>query len=186
MCRALRKFPGLPYVLGLVNRGEPLYYAMFAVTVVFFCYFYVSITFNPAETADNLRKGGGYVAGLRPGTETAQYLDGTLSRLTMLGGLYLAALCLVPDIMLAGIKLQHLPLVGSWFDAHIPRVLLDGLNVNFYFGGTSLLIVVGVALELVNQIEARLIMRHYDRYPPRTSRRNSRARSISNVPVAQL
>jgi preprotein translocase subunit SecY len=182
----VKGIPGLAYLLGLLHRGEPIYYLLFAVTVVFFCYFYVSIIFNPAETADNLRKAGGFVAGLRPGTETARYLDGTLSRLTMLGGLYLAALCLVPDIMLAGIKLQHLPFVGSWFDAHMSRTLLDGLNVNFYFGGTSLLIVVGVALELVNQVEARLIMRHYERYSPRTSRRNSGTRSVSIVPVAQL
>lgn len=182
----VKGIPGLAYLLGLLHRGEPIYYLLFAATVVFFCYFYVSIISNPAETADNLRKGGGFVAGLRPGTETARYLDGTLSRLTMLGGLYLAALCLVPDIMLAGIKLQHLPFVGSWFDAHMPRILLDGLNVNFYFGGTSLLIVVGVALELVNQIEARLIMRHYERYSPRTSRRNSRTSSLSSVPVTQL
>jgi preprotein translocase subunit SecY len=182
----VKDIPGLPYALGLVNRGQPLYYLLFALTVVFFCYFYVSIIVNPMETADNLRKAGGFVAGLRPGTETARYLDGTLSRLTMLGGLYLAVLCLIPDIMLAGIKLQHLPFVGSWFDAHMPRMLLDGLNVNFAFGGTSLLIVVGVALDLVNQVEARLIMRHYERYSPRTSRRNMRLSSVSTVPVAHL
>jgi preprotein translocase subunit SecY len=173
----VKNIPGLARLLSQLHRGEPLYYVLFAATVVFFCFFYVSIVFNPSEAADNLRKGGGFVAGLRPGSETAKYLDGVLSRLTMLGGLYLSALCLIPDIMLAGVKFQHLPWVGSWFDAHLPRLLLDGLNVNFYFGGTSLLIVVGVALELVNQVEAQLIMRHYEQYEPRTARRKSLAPS---------
>jgi preprotein translocase subunit SecY len=182
---AVKNLPGLTWALGLIHRGEPLYYLLFAIAVIFFCYFYVSIIFNPTEAADNLRKGGGFVAGLRPGSETARYFDGALSRLTMMGGIYLATLCLIPDIMLTGIKLQHLPFVGTWFDAHGSRILLDGLNVNFYFGGTSLLIVVGVALELVNQIEAQLIMRHYERYSTRTARRSLRRRSVAPIPVAQ-
>jgi len=181
----VKAIPGLSRLIGLIRNGEPLYYLLFAATVIFFCYFYVSIIFNPSETADNLRKSGGFVAGLRPGMETARYLDGVLSRLTMMGGIYLAALCLIPDIMLAGVKLQHLPFVGTWFDAHFPRILLDGLNVNFYFGGTSLLIVVGVALEIVTQVEAHLIMRHYENYSPQTARRRTRKRSVAAVPVAQ-
>jgi preprotein translocase subunit SecY len=173
---AVKNLPGLARILALLYHGEPLFYLLFAVTVIFFCYFYVSIIFKPVEAADNLRNGGGFIAGLRPGSETARYFDGTLSRLTLMGGIYLATLCLIPDIMLSGIKLQHLPLVGNWFDAHTLRFLLDGLNVNFYFGGTSLLIVVGVALDLVNQIEAQLIMRHYERYSTKL-RRRSRASS---------
>ena len=167
--------------LSPLHHGEPLYYLLFAVTVVFFCFFYVSIIVNPSEAADNLRKAGGFVPGLRPGRETARYLDKLLSRLTVTGGLYLAALCLVPDLMFAGIKLQHLPYIGSWIDVHAPRLLLDGLNVNFYFGGTSLLIVVGVALDLVNQVEAQLIMRHYENYGTEGARRKSRRRSDARL-----
>jgi preprotein translocase subunit SecY len=173
----VKSVTGLNHVLGTLHHGEPLYYLLFAATVVFFCFFYVSIIFNPSEAADNLRKAGGFVAGLRPGSETAGYLDKLLSRLTFLGGIYLAALCLIPDLMFTGIKLQHLPFIGSWIDAHAPLFLLEGLNVNFYFGGTSLLIVVGVALDLVNQIEAQLIMRHYENYSVQSARRKSRRRS---------
>jgi preprotein translocase subunit SecY len=170
----IKDVPGLAWALGLIRLGEPLHYLLFAVTVVFFCYFYVSIVFNPVEAADNLRKAGGFVAGLRPGTATARYFDGVLSRLTFIGGVYLAVLCLIPDLMFAGIKLQHLPFVGNWIDAHASRLLLEGLNVKFAFGGTSLLIVVGVALDLVNQVEAQLIMRHYEQYSLKTARRRSR------------
>ena len=86
-------------------------------------------------------------------------------------GLYLAILCLIPEIMISGIKLQHLPLIGNWIDSLSGiRWLLDGLNVNFYFGGTSLLIVVGVAMDTVNQVEAQLIMRHYEGFTPRSGR----------------
>src|SRR5260370_7531050 len=89
-----------------------------------------------------------------------------LTKITVVGGLYLSVLSLIPQIMIAGIKLQRLPLVGNWIDTYFPRWLLDGLNVNFYFGGTSLLIVVGVAMDTVNQIEARLIIRHDAGFPP--------------------
>src|SRR5258708_19589637 len=90
-----------------------------------------------------------------------------LTRITVLGALYLSVLSLIPQIMISGIKLQHLPLIGNWIDNYFPRWLLDGLNVNFYFGGTSLLIVVGVAMDTVNQVEAHLIMRHYQAFTPR-------------------
>ena len=156
---------------------EPLFYLLFAAAVIFFCYFYVSIVFNPSEAADNLRKSGGFVAGLRPGSETARYFDSTLSRLTLMGGIYLAALCLIPDIMLTGIHLQHIPLIGNFFDKYSPRFLLEGLNVSFYFGGTSLLIVVGVAMDTINQIEAQLIMRHYEGFTPRAGRIRGRRSS---------
>ncbi|MGE5487046.1 MAG: preprotein translocase subunit SecY, partial [bacterium] len=88
----------------------------------------------------------------------------------VVGGLYLSVLSLIPDIMISGIKLQHLPWVGAWIDTWGPRFLLDGLGVSFYFGGTSLLIVVGVAMDTVNQIEAQLIMRHYEGFTPRAGR----------------
>jgi preprotein translocase subunit SecY len=99
-------------------------------------------------------------------------MDKILSKITVVGGLYLSILSIIPTIMIQGIKLQHLPppALGQFIDSHFPRFLLDGLNVNFYFGGTSLLIVVGVAMDTVNQIEAQLIMRHYEGFTPRAGR----------------
>lgn len=157
--------------LALLRHGEPLYYLFFAVAVALFSFVYVSIIFNPNEAADNLRRYGGFIPGLRPGRETAARFDQVLTRLTVIGSAYLVLLCLIPDIMLFGIKLQHLLFVGNWADTHLPRFLLDGMNVNFAFGGTSLLIVVGVAMDLINQMEAQLIMRHYETFTPRNRRR---------------
>jgi preprotein translocase subunit SecY len=153
-----------------IAHGEPLYYVLFIAGIIFFCFFYVSIIFNPNEAADNMRKYGGFIPGIRPGRNTADYMNNILTKITVVGGIYLAILCLIPDIMIAGIHLQHLPMVGGWIDAHFPRFLLDGLGVNFYFGGTSLLIVVGVAMDTINQIEAQLIMRHYEGFTPRSGR----------------
>jgi preprotein translocase subunit SecY len=148
--------------LAAFGYGEPLYYLSFIVLNIFFCFFYVSIIFNPSEAADNMRKYGGFVPGIRPGRNTADYMNGILTKLTMVGALYLCVICLLPDIMISGIKLQHLPMVGNWFDMYFPRFLLDGLNVHFFFGGTSLLIVVGVAMDTIAQIESYLVMRHYE------------------------
>jgi preprotein translocase subunit SecY len=148
-----------------------LYYLLFAVAVTLFSFVYVSIIFNPNEAADNLRRYGGYLPGTRPGQETARHFDAVLTRLTLIGAIYLVILCLIPDCMLFGIKLQHLPFVGNWMDSHAPTFLLWGMNVNFAFGGTSLLIVIGVAMDLINQIEAQLIMRHYETFTPRGRRR---------------
>src|ERR1700683_3625336 len=150
--------PWLSSMLGSIRSGEPLYVLVFVAAIVFFCFFYISIIFHPHETADNMRKYGGFIPGIRPGRNTADYMNNILSKITVVGGLYLAILCLIPDVMLQGIKLQHLPLIGNAIDATFPRFLLDGLNVQFYFGGTSLLIVVGVAMDTINQIEAQLIM----------------------------
>jgi preprotein translocase subunit SecY len=160
----------LSATLKAIQHGEPLYYVLFVAGIIFFCFFYVSIIFNPNEAADNMRKYGGFIPGIRPGRNTAEYMNTILTKITVVGGLYLSILCLIPDIMISGIKLQHLPLVGLWVDRVFPRFLLDGLGVNFYFGGTSLLIVVGVAMDTVNQIEAQLIMRHYEGFTPRSGR----------------
>jgi preprotein translocase subunit SecY len=157
-------------MLRSIAHGEPLYYALFVTGIIFFCFFYVSIIFNPNEAADNMRKYGGFIPGIRPGRNTADHMNAILTKITVVGGIYLSILCLIPDIMIAGIKLQHLPLIGAWVDEYFPRFLLDGLNVQFYFGGTSLLIVVGVAMDTVNQIEAQLIMRHYEGFTPRSGR----------------
>jgi preprotein translocase subunit SecY len=157
-------------MLAAMGPREPLYVVLFVVGIVFFCFFYVSIIFNPNEAADNMRKYGGFIPGIRPGRNTAEYMNKILTKITVVGGLYLSVLCLIPQIMISGIALQHLPLVGNWIDAHFPRFLLDGLGVTFYFGGTSLLIVVGVAMDTINQIEAQLIMRHYEGFTPRAGR----------------
>jgi len=157
-------------MLQSIQHGEPLYVVLFVVGIVFFCFFYVSIIFNPNEAADNMRKYGGFIPGIRPGRNTAEYMNAILTKITVVGGIYLSILCLIPDIMISGIHLQHLPLLGNWIDAYFPRFLLEGLNVQFYFGGTSLLIVVGVAMDTVNQIEAQLIMRHYEGFTPRAGR----------------
>jgi preprotein translocase subunit SecY len=160
----------LSATLRSIQHGEPLYYVLFVAGIIFFCFFYVSIIFNPNEAADNMRKYGGFIPGIRPGRNTADYMNAILTKITVVGGLYLSVLCLIPDIMISGIKLQHLPLIGNWIDNVAPRRLLEGLGVNFYFGGTSLLIVVGVAMDTINQIEAQLIMRHYEGFTPRSGR----------------
>ena len=164
----------LTATLRSILPGEPLYYLLFTAGIIFFCFFYVSIIFNPNEAADNMRKYGGFIPGIRPGRNTAEYMNAILTKITVVGGIYLAILCLIPGVMMSGIKLQHLPLIGNWIDSSFTsmhlRFLLEGLNVQFYFGGTSLLIVVGVAMDTINQVEAQLIMRHYDGFTPRSGR----------------
>ncbi len=166
----VKNSPWLSNMFSAFSGASPLYYLGYIVLIIFFCFFYVSIIFNPNEAADNMRKYGGFIPGIRPGKNTAEYMDKILSKITVVGGLYLSLLSIIPMIMISGIKLQRLPLVGNFIDAHFPRWLLDGLGVNFYFGGTSLLIVVGVAMDTVNQIEAQLIMRHYEGFTPRSGR----------------
>jgi preprotein translocase subunit SecY len=173
----VRDNPYLSAMLRSIQHSEPLYIILFIALIVFFCFFYVSIIFNPNEAADNMRKYGGFIPGIRPGKNTADYMNNILTKITVVGGLYLSILCLLPEIMISGVKLQHLPLIGNWIDAYFPRFILDGLNVNFYFGGTSLLIVVGVAMDTVNQIEAQLIMRHYEGFTPRAGRIRGRRSS---------
>jgi preprotein translocase subunit SecY len=175
--QAVKNSAFLSGMLNSIGGNQPLYYLLFCVLIIFFCFFYVSIIFNPNEAADNMRKYGGFIPGIRPGKNTADYMNKILTKITVVGGLYLSVLSLIPQIMIAGIKLQRLPLVGNWIDTYFPRWLLDGLNVNFYFGGTSLLIVVGVAMDTVNQIEAQLIMRHYEGFTPRAGRIRGRRSS---------
>jgi preprotein translocase subunit SecY len=174
----VRNSPVLTAMLEAIGGSSPMYYLLYTVLIIFFCYFYVSIIFNPNEAADNMRKYGGFIPGIRPGRNTAEYMNTILTKITMVGGLYLSVLSLLPQIMIAGIKLQRLPLAGNWIDTYFPRWLLDGLGVTFYFGGTSLLIVVGVAMDTVNQIEAQLIMRHYEGFTPRAGRIRGRRSGI--------
>jgi len=150
--------------------GEPLYTLLYVVGIIFFAYFYVSIVFNPNDVADNIRRHGGFVPGIRPGKNTAEHFNTILTRLTLVGGCYLALVSLVPEFMISGIHLHHLPWVGGWIDEQFPRFLLDGLGVSFYFGGTSLLICVGVAMDTVSKVEAHLLMRHYEGLVPGAGR----------------
>ncbi len=148
-------------VLDALHPSEPVYVLLYSLGIVFFAYFYVSIVFNPTDVADNMRKYGGFIPGIRPGKRTADYINDILTRITLVGALYLIVISMIPTWMISGIHLQHLPFIGGFFERW-PSFVLNGLNVNFYFGGTSLLIVVGVAMDTVNQIESQLIMRHYE------------------------
>jgi preprotein translocase subunit SecY len=174
---SVRKSPWLNGMLSAISYGEVLYFIAYTALIVFFSFFYVSIIFNPNEAADNMRKYGGFIPGIRPGKNTADYMNKILTKITVVGGLYLALLSLLPVILISGIKLQRLPLIGNWIDGNFPRFILDGLGVTFYFGGTSLLIVVGVAMDTVNQVEAQLIMRHYEGFTPRAGRIRGRRSS---------
>ena len=146
-----------------IKWGEPLYTVLYVTLIIFFAFFYVGIIFNPTELADNMRKYGGFIPGIRPGRNTSEHINRILTRLTFVGGVYLAVVCLLPEWLISGIHLQHLPgALGIWFDTHMSRFVLDGLGFSFYFGGTSLLIVVGVAMDTVQQLEAQLVMRNYD------------------------
>jgi preprotein translocase subunit SecY len=120
-----------------LSPGKPLYTTVYVLMIVFFAYFYTAIVFNPVDIAENLKKYGGFIPGIRPGKKTSDYLYRVLTRITLGGALYLSAVCVLPDIF------------------------YKAFNVPFYFGGTSLLIVIGVALDTVSQIESHLIQRHY-------------------------
>ena len=167
------KVPWFTKLADQIKWGEPLYTVIYVVLIIFFAFFYVGIIFNPTELADNMRKYGGFIPGIRPGRNTSDYINRILTRLTFVGGVYLAVVCLLPEWLISGIHLQHLwgP-IGSWFDKYMWRFVLDGLGVQFYFGGTSLLIVVGVAMDTVQQLEAQLVMRNYEGFT-----RKGRARS---------
>lgn len=131
-------FPFLQRMSNAIQAGSWIYNTIYVALIVFFAYFYTAVTFNPVDVADNLKKYGGYIPGIRPGKKTADYIDFVLSRITFGGAIYLAAICV------------------------LPTVITNEFGVNFYFGGTSLLIVVGVALDTVQQIEGHLITRHYE------------------------
>ena len=122
----------------LLGRGQPLYLAIYVSMIVFFAFFYTAIVFNPADTAENLRRNGGYIPGIRPGKPTADYLDFILTRLTVIGAAYLAAVCILPEI------------------------LISQYSIPFYLGGTSLLIVVTVSLDTVSQIQSHLLAHQYE------------------------
>jgi preprotein translocase subunit SecY len=130
--------PWIQSLLTSMGPGAWLYNLLYVGFIIFFCYFYTAVTFNPNDVADNMKKFGGYIPGIRPGQKTAEYIDKVLTRITLGGAIYVSAICVLPSIM------------------------VKNLNVPFYFGGTALLIVVGVALDTVQQIEAHMLTRHYE------------------------
>ncbi len=157
-----------------VQWGQPLYYLLEVVAIVFFCFFYVSIIFNPVDLAENMRKYGGFIPGIRTGKRTSEYIDNVLTRITTVGALYLAAVTVLPEFMLTGIKLQGLPWIGETLDSIVPTFVTTGLGINFYFGGTSLLIIVGVAMDFLQQVESQLVMRNYEGFMKRGRLRGRR------------
>ncbi len=134
----METYPWLDKIMNSLGAGSILYNVLYVVFIIFFCYFYTAIVFNPDDVADNMKKFGGYIPGIRPGKKTAEYIDRVLSRITLGGALYVSAVCVLPTI------------------------LIQRFNVPFYFGGTALLIVVGVALDTVQQIESHLLTRQYE------------------------
>lgn len=146
--------PWMHNIQNMLSPGTWGYETLYVVLIIFFCYFYTAVTFNPIDVADNMKKYGGYIPGIRPGKQTAVYIDKVLSRITFGGALYVSAVCVLPTI------------------------LIQQFNVPFYYGGTSLMIVVGVALDTIAQIETHLITRHYDGLTgPRGPRIRGRGRS---------
>jgi preprotein translocase subunit SecY len=134
----MEAYPWLNKIIGSLGTGSILYNVLYVVFIIFFCYFYTAIVFNPDDVAENMKKFGGYIPGIRPGKKTAEHIDRILSRITLGGALYVSAVCVLPSI------------------------LIRRFNVPFYFGGTALLIVVGVALDTVQQIESHLLTRQYE------------------------
>ncbi|WP_372785983.1 preprotein translocase subunit SecY [Phenylobacterium sp.] len=128
----------LPGAMGALQHGRPLFVVLYGVLIVFFCFFYTSVMFNPVEVAENLRKFGGFLPGLRPGKRTAQYLDFVLTRVTVVGAIYITAVCLLPEL------------------------LIGYFNVPFYMGGTSILIVVSVTMDTVTQLQSHLVAHQYE------------------------
>jgi preprotein translocase subunit SecY len=164
--QTVTQFLGLELLTGF-GLGNPLYELIFVSAIFFFTFFYVSVIFNTDDVAENLRKHGGFIPGIRPGKRTADYLNAILTRLTVVGALYLALIAIIPQVMLNGIQLDKIPYIGQkiydiFSGNPFTSWVVKGSGFQFYFGGTSLLIVIGVAMDTVNQIESQLIMRHYE------------------------
>jgi len=134
----VKETPVLEYVVNFLNPGHIVYNLIYVIFIFFFCYFYTAVQFNPVDVADNMKRYGGFIPGIRPGKNTAEYIDRVLTRITLSGAIYVSAVCV------------------------LPQVLIYQLNVPFYFGGTALLIVVGVAMDTTNQIESHMLTRHYE------------------------
>jgi preprotein translocase subunit SecY len=150
-----------------ITWGQPIYYLLQSIAIIFFCYFYVSIIFNPVDLAENMRKYGGFIPGIRTGKRTSEYIDGVLTRLTTVGALYLSLVVIIPEFLLAGIRLGGIPWIGTALEAVAPAFVTQGLGITFYFGGTSILIVVGVSMDFLQQVESQLVMRNYEGFMKR-------------------
>ena len=158
-----------------LQNGMPAYYMLFVGGIIFFAYFYTAIIFNPDDVAENMRKYGGFIPGIRPGKRTAEHIDTILTRITCAGSIYLALVAVMPDLMITGFRADAVPFIGDQLDVLLPGFITNGLGVTFYFGGTSLLIIVGVSMDTVQQVESQLIMRHYDGFMKKTRIRGRRA-----------
>ena len=158
-----------------LTMGMPLYNLMYVALIIFFAYFYTAIIFNPDDVAENMRKYGGFVPGIRPGKRTVEYIDTILTRITLAGAIYLALIAILPDFLITGFRVAPIPFIGEALDAALPRFITEGMGVTFYFGGTTLLIIVGVAMDTIQQVESQLIMRHYDGFMKKTRIRGRRA-----------
>ena len=139
-------------IIAMVSPGEPIYILLYAAAIIFFCFFYTALVFNSNDTADNLKKSGAFIPGIRPGEQTATYIDEVMSRLTLVGALYITAVCLLPEFLIVG-----------W-------------NVPFYFGGTSLLIVVVVVMDFMAQVQSHMMSHQYEGLMKKANlKRNGRA-----------
>jgi preprotein translocase subunit SecY len=167
--------PWMQAVSDQLRWGMPLYNILYVSFIIFFCYFYTAIVFNPDDVAENMRKYGGFIPGIRPGKRTSEYLDHILGRITFGGAIYLALVAILPEFLITGFKVAPIPVIGPPLDMFLSNNNLgwitEGLHLNFYFGGTSLLIVVGVAMDTIAQVEAQLIMRHYDGFTGKGGKR---------------
>jgi preprotein translocase subunit SecY len=175
---ALSKYEFIRTLDAYVSYGTLTYLLMYALLIFLFMYFYVSIVFNPEDLADNLKKYGGFIPGIRPGKSTSEFLYRSLNRLLFAGSVYLVIVALLPMILISGLPLQHLWWIGPGLENVLKAIRMDwilrGFNLSFYFGGTSLLIVVGVAMDTIQQVESQLIMRHYEGFSRRTRVRGRR------------
>ncbi len=158
---------GVQRIANYLSYGQPIYYLLQVLAIVFFSYFYVSIIFNPTDLADNMRKYGGFIPGIRPGKRTAEYIDRILTRLNLVGALYLSAVTVLPEFLLTGFHVAGIPLLGPRIAGFFPPWFTEGMGIQFYFGGTSLLIVVGVAMDTIQQVESQLVMRNYEGFMKR-------------------
>ena len=152
----------------------PLYNLLYVTGIIFFCYFYTAIIFNPDDVAENMRKYGGFVPGIRPGKRTAEYIDTILTRITLVGAVYLAMVAILPEFLSPASRSHRFrsSVASSTATCRGGSPTVSG--VQFYFGGTSLLIIVGVAMDTVQQVESQLIMRHYDGFMKKTRIRGRR------------
>ncbi len=174
----LSKFQWARSIEAYVGYGTLTYLVLYALLIVLFTFFYTSIVFNPEDLADNLKKFGGFIPGIRPGKSTSDFLYRSLNRLLFAGSIYLIVVALLPMALISGLPLQHLWGIGPSLENAFKTVHLDwilrGFNLNFYFGGTSLLIVVGVAMDFLQQVESQLVMRHYEGFSKHTRMRGRR------------